>query len=145
MNSGLIVAVAVLVAATIVGVLWRSRQGRLRAVAAPAPASAGPASLLLFTTPTCTTCRQVRAVCAGIEGVHLTEVDATAETRRARSLDVWRAPTLFVLDAAGRPAWRTTGVPSREDLQAAIDATSARAAAPPAPAADRAPAPDRAA
>jgi hypothetical protein len=135
MSSGLILAIAVLVVATGLGFLWRSRQGRFRAVESTpdGAGAAGPVSLLLFTTPTCTTCRQVRAVCAGIEGVRLTEVDATAEPERARSLDVWRAPTLFVLDAAGRPAWRTTGVPTRADLRAALDAVAARG-----PAVDRA-------
>jgi Thioredoxin len=158
MSSGVVVAVVVLAAAVGVGILWRSQQGRLRAVAAPpvaapvapapvapapvapapvAPAPADPVSLLLFTTPACGTCRQVRAVCAEIAGVRLVEVDATVEPERARSLNVWRAPTLFVLDAAGAPAWRTTGVPTRAALLTAVEAVqaveAARAASQPAP------------
>jgi hypothetical protein len=35
-------------------------------------------------------------------------------------LNVWRAPTLIVLDAAGAPAWRATGVPRRDELVAAV-------------------------
>jgi hypothetical protein len=127
-TSGLIVAVAVLAAATVAGVLWQARQGRLRAVprkvsAVVAGGGAGPATLLLFTTPTCGNCHAVRAVSAAVaadlDGVEFHEIDATVEPDRARELNVWRAPTLFVLDAAGAPVWRATGVPRRDDLAAA--------------------------
>jgi thiol-disulfide isomerase/thioredoxin len=126
-SSGLIVAAAVLVAATAAGVLWRARQGRLRAVSAAAVSGAAGAddraTLLLFTTPTCGNCQAVRAVSAAVaadlDGVTFQEVDATVEPDRARELNVWRAPTLFVLDAAGVPVWRATGVPRHDELTAA--------------------------
>ena len=121
-SSGLIVAVAVLVVATATGVLWRSRQGRLRPVSAGA--RGGPATLLLFTTPTCGSCRAVRSVAAAVarevDGVEFREIDATVEPDRARQLNVWRAPTLVVLDAAGAPVWRATGVPRHDELVAAV-------------------------
>jgi thiol-disulfide isomerase/thioredoxin len=121
-SSGLTVAVAVLATATVAGVLWRARQGRLRAVPRAA-GSAGPATLLLFTTPTCGNCHAVRAVSAAVaadlDGVEFHEIDATVEPDRARELNVWRAPTLFVLDATGVPVWRATGVPRQDDLAAA--------------------------
>jgi thiol-disulfide isomerase/thioredoxin len=117
------VAVAVLAAATVAGMLWRTGQGRLRPVARAASAVSGGATLLLFTTPTCGNCHAVRAVsesvAAALPGVEFREVDATVEPDRARELNVWRAPTLFVLDAGGAPVWRATGVPSRDDLVAA--------------------------
>jgi hypothetical protein len=132
-TSGLIVAVAVLATATVAGVLWRAGQGRLRAVpravssaavsALSAGGAAGPATLLLFTTPTCGNCHAVRAVSAAVaadlDGVEFHEIDATVEPDRARELNVWRAPTLFVLDATGAPVWRATGVPRQDDLAAA--------------------------
>ena len=105
-------AVAVLVAATIVGVVWRRGQGRLKG------AGAG-VSLLLFTTPTCTSCARVRELCATIDAPYQ-EVDASVDLDRARAFDVWRAPTLFVLDEEGRPVWRATGVPQRAELEAAV-------------------------
>ena len=118
-------AVAVLVAATGAGLLWRARQGRLRPVPHP-HSSSGGATLLLFTTPTCGNCHSVRAVseavAAAVPGVEFHEVDATVDSDRARDLKVWRAPTLFVLDAAGAPVWRATGVPRRDDLAAAVRA-----------------------
>jgi hypothetical protein len=136
--NGLIVAVAVLVAATVAGALWRARQGRLRAVpgavrvgsggagavrVGSGGAGTGRATLLLFTTPTCGNCHAVRAVstavAADVDGVEFHEIDATVEPNRARELNVWRAPTLFVLDASGAPVWRATGVPRRDDLAAA--------------------------
>jgi hypothetical protein len=119
------VAVAVLAAATGVGLFWRTRQGRLRPVPGARPPGGG-ASLLLFTTPTCGNCHAVRsvskAVAAAVPGVEFHEVDATVDPDRARDLKVWRAPTLFVLDAAGAPVWRATGVPRRDDLAAAVRA-----------------------
>jgi thiol-disulfide isomerase/thioredoxin len=129
-GSGWIVAVAVLAAATGAGLLWRARQGRFRAagsaasaVGSAAHAAGGRATLLLFTTPTCGNCQAVRSVSAGVvaelDGVEFQEVDATVDPDRARDLKVWRAPTLFVLDAAGAPVWWATGVPRRADLMAA--------------------------
>ena len=109
-------AAVVLVAATILGVWWRRQQGRLRAIAPPA---AGAGTLLLFTTPTCTSCHRVRELCATV-GVGYEEVDASVEVDRARAFDVWRAPTLFVIDGAGAPVWRATGVPDRDELVAAL-------------------------
>lgn len=107
-------AVAVLVAATIAGVVWRRGQGRLKSTGA-----GGGVSLLLFTTPTCTTCQRVRDLCATIDAPYQ-EVDASVDLDRARAFDVWRAPTLFVLDEEGTPVWRATGVPERADLEAAV-------------------------
>jgi hypothetical protein len=111
------VAVAVLVAATVAGVLWRRHQGRLRAVG-----SGAGVTLLLFTTPSCTSCRRVRELCATIEHARFEEVDASTDLARARAFDVWRAPTLLVLDRTGAPVWRATGVPAVADLKQAVRA-----------------------
>jgi glutaredoxin len=111
------VAAVVLGAATILGVWWRRRQGRFTAVGTSRAAGAG--TLLLFTTPTCTSCHRVRELCATV-GVGYEEVDASVDVDRARAFDVWRAPTLFVIDGAGVPVWRATGVPDRDELVAAV-------------------------
>lgn len=117
LGGGWAVAVSVLGAATVAGLFWRRRQGRLTPVA---PGSGGAVSLLLFTTPTCSSCARVREICATIDAP-FQEVDASAEIDRARAFDVWRAPTLFVLDREGAPLWRATGVPARADLVAAVN------------------------
>jgi hypothetical protein len=132
-NSGWIVAAAVLAAATVVGVLWQARQGRITAVRTTGAAGlTGTATILLFTTPTCGNCHAVRAVAAAVAadvaGVRFQEVDATVEPDRARDLNVWRAPTLIILDGNGEARWRATGVPRRDELAAA--ARSAVADAP---------------
>ncbi|GIJ50512.1 thiol reductase thioredoxin [Virgisporangium aliadipatigenens] len=113
-------AVAVLAVATIFGLVWRSRQGRLVRVAEAA--ASGPVTLLQFSAPACGPCRQVRALCESLAGpdVRHVEVDAAADPDRSREFDVLRTPTLLVLDAAGTPVWRTVGVPRRADLEAAL-------------------------
>jgi thiol-disulfide isomerase/thioredoxin len=118
-GSGVVVAVAVLAVATIVGLAWRSRQGLLVRVGA---AVSGPVTLLQFSAPACGPCRQVRALCASLAGpdVRHVEVDAATDPGRLREFDVLRTPTLLVLDAAGTPVWRTVGVPRRADLEAAL-------------------------
>jgi thiol-disulfide isomerase/thioredoxin len=120
MGAGLIVAIAVLAVATLVGVVWRSRQGRL--VRVGAAGVRGPVTLLQFSAPACGPCRQVRALCESLAGpdVRHVEVDAAGEPERLREFDVLRTPTLLVLDAAGTPVWRTVGVPRRADLEAAL-------------------------
>ena len=116
-------AVVVLATATVVGVGWRRAQGRLKSVAPGRPTKTGDGgtgvSLLLFTTPTCSTCARVREICATIDAPYQ-EVDASVDPDRARAFDVWRAPTLFVLDHTGAPVWRATGVPTKTDLEAAV-------------------------
>jgi hypothetical protein len=66
----------------------------------------------------------VRVLCAGVaastDGVTHVEIDVDTDLAAARSLDVWRVPTLLVIDPAGRPAWRAVGVPRRSDLEAAV-------------------------
>jgi thiol-disulfide isomerase/thioredoxin len=127
---GLVVVVAVLATATVGGLLYRARSGRLT----PAPATALPAglldgpaegvTLLHFSSATCGPCRQVRAVCtdlsATMAGVRHVEIDADEHLDAARELDIWRLPTLLVVDRRGRIAQRAVGVPDRAALSAAV-------------------------
>ncbi len=130
---GLVVVVAVLATATVGGLLYRARSGRLT----PAPAGELPAgllegfhgsadgvTLLHFSSATCGPCRQVRAVCADLSatmaGVRHVEIDADEHLDAARQLDIWRLPTLLVVDRRGRIAQRAVGVPDRTALTAAV-------------------------
>jgi thiol-disulfide isomerase/thioredoxin len=149
MSVGVIVAVAVLVLGTGIG-LWRRRvSGRFRPVPVPSGASAlspssvaaagarldpellaalgvGPAraTLLQFSSAFCAPCRALRRVSAEVAamvpGVQHIEVDAESHLDVVRALDVWRTPTLFVLDADGRVAKRASGVPAKPQLIAAL-------------------------
>ena len=127
---GLLIAAAVLAVTAVAGVLWRRRSGRLHADApARLPAGLVPApgasvTLVQFSSATCAPCRQVRAVCADLSttmaGVRHVEVDADEHLDAARELDIWRLPTLLVVDRQGRIAQRAVGVPDRAALSAAV-------------------------
>ena len=127
---GLLVAVAVLAVVAAVGLVWRSRSGRLqpsgpaRVPAGLLPEPAGAVTLLQFSSATCAPCRQVRAACADVAedltGVRHVEIDAEERLDAARALNVWRLPTLLVVDRQGRVARRAVGVPDRAALRAAV-------------------------
>jgi thiol-disulfide isomerase/thioredoxin len=147
-SVGLIVVVAVLIIGIAIGGWRRRTDGRLRPAPAPAAAAApadsvapdverldpdlltalgvapGQATLLQFSSAFCAPCRAVRRVSsevAGmIPGVQHVEVDAESHLDAVRALDIWRTPTLLVLEADGRVSRRATGVPAKAQLIAAI-------------------------
>jgi thiol-disulfide isomerase/thioredoxin len=147
------VAVAVLVLGLAVGLWRRSTGGRLRTVrpdtGAPAsePDRVDPAllttlgvepagaTLLQFSSAFCAPCRAVRRVstevAALLPDVRHVEVDAEGHLDAVRALNVWRTPTLFVLDSGGRIVKRATGVPAKPQLIAALaEVLPARESAP---------------
>jgi thiol-disulfide isomerase/thioredoxin len=85
---------------------------------------AAQATLLQFSSAFCAPCRAVRRVssevAALLPGVQHVDVDAESHLGAVRALNIWRTPTLFVLDADGRVARRATGVPSKAQLIAAL-------------------------
>jgi thiol-disulfide isomerase/thioredoxin len=128
-----VVVVAVLATATLGGLLYRARSGRLTPASATelpvglldgVDGSTEGVTLLHFSSATCGPCRQVRAVCADlsttIAGVRHVEIDADEHLDAARELDIWRLPTLLVVDRRGRIAQRAVGVPDRAALSAAV-------------------------
>jgi thiol-disulfide isomerase/thioredoxin len=135
---GLLAVAAVLIIGIVVG-LWRRRvDGRLRAAKAAAvdderldaglltALGVGPAqaTLLQFSSAFCAPCRALRRVSSEVAGlvpgVQHVEVDAESHLDEVRALDIWRTPTLLVLDANGRVTKRATGVPSKPQLIAAL-------------------------
>ncbi|WP_328466966.1 thioredoxin family protein [Actinoplanes sp. NBC_00393] len=82
------------------------------------------ATLLQFSTAFCAPCRAMRRVSAEVAallpGVRHVEVDAESHLDEVRALDIWRTPTLLVLDADGRVTRRATGVPTKPHLIAAL-------------------------
>ncbi|GAA3222884.1 TlpA family protein disulfide reductase [Dactylosporangium siamense] len=124
-----IVVVALLAFATVVGLVYRARYGRLHAAGGDLPPGLlAPArdtvTLLHFSSATCAPCRQVRAVCAdlagGLDGVRHVELDADEHLDAVRDLGIWRLPTLLVVDRRGNIAQRTVGVPDRASLRATV-------------------------
>jgi thiol-disulfide isomerase/thioredoxin len=131
MAAGLIVAVVVLAVGTVAGLWWRRRDGRVRAVTDPgvdlAPLGVRPGvpvTLLQFSSAFCAPCRATRQVCADVAGrftgVHHLEVDAAEHLDLARQLDIWRTPTVLVVDATGAIVHRASGIPTAAHVIAAI-------------------------
>ncbi len=144
--TGPLVAVAVLVVATGGGLLLRRRNGLFRAVAPgrdapglsakpieaaidPMLASLGvipgtPVTLLQFSSAFCAPCRTTRVLCADVAervpGVRHVELDAESHLEAVRALDIWRTPTVLVIDADGTVRRRASGAPTRAQLLAAV-------------------------
>lgn len=135
--TGLWIAVAVLIAATVFGLVRRHRDGVLRArgeKGGEVTETIGPddvgaelgekATLLQFSSAFCAPCRATRRVLGEVSGmvdgvVHV-ELDAEAHLDLVRRLNVVRTPTVLVLDAAGRVVRRAAGAPRKPDVIAAL-------------------------
>jgi thiol-disulfide isomerase/thioredoxin len=134
--SSLLVRVSVLVAAValsvVVAAVLRRRAGRVRVVTdggTLSPADVGhplgaEATLVQFSTETCTPCRAVRRLldehAAATPGVAHVEVDAERRLDLARRFNVLRTPTVLVLDADGRVTARFSGVPTSDQVRDAV-------------------------
>lgn len=137
MSPGVVVLVVAVLVALAVGGVLRARAGRVRAVApgaadpavaallpaAGVPAGTGPV-LLHFSADWCGPCARVRPVvarvAADLPGLRHAEVDVVAAPELSAALGVLSLPTVVVLDAAGAPRWRVSGVPAAADLVAEL-------------------------
>jgi thiol-disulfide isomerase/thioredoxin len=127
-----VIALAAAVAvAAVVGVWWRSRQGRLTdgRPAAYAWDDLGVelgdrATFVQFSSAFCQPCRATRVVLSQlvgqVEGVSHREVDAESHLDAVRALGVHKTPTTLVLDGRGREVARAAGVPRREQVLALL-------------------------
>jgi thiol-disulfide isomerase/thioredoxin len=126
------VSAAVVLMASVIGVTWRARNGRFRTPAAPTTEPAleslgvtpGVVTLLQFSTAFCAPCRSTRAFCAEVAktvpGVRHLEIDAESHLDEVRALDVWRTPTVLVINAEGQIRNRASGATNRAQLLAAV-------------------------
>jgi thiol-disulfide isomerase/thioredoxin len=140
---GVIVLVAALAVSSAAGLVWRQRNGVMRAPRVPdagrrtAPGGdpavtsaelgaplGSKATLVQFSTAFCAPCRATRRVLAEVagmtDGVAHVEIDAESRLDLVRSLDVRRTPTVFVLGPDGRIAKRASGQPRKADVIAAL-------------------------
>ncbi|HEY6424782.1 MAG TPA: thioredoxin family protein [Pseudonocardiaceae bacterium] len=130
--TGLVAALGALAAATVSGLVWRSRQGRLRTVAAatlPEPVlrqvdATAAVTLLQLTTPICARCPQAHVVlgelAAATPGIRHTELDLAAYPELAGNLGVRSTPTTLVISRSGHELFRVAGVPRRAELLHAL-------------------------
>ncbi len=84
----------------------------------------GP-TIVHLSAPWCGPCATVRRVvdqvCADLPGVSHMEIDMDANPDAARKLSVLSLPTTFVFDADGRQHYRTSGVPTDDELRSALE------------------------
>jgi thiol-disulfide isomerase/thioredoxin len=141
--TGVIVLLAVLLAVSALGMVWRARNGRLRpagtraADGGPAPAGSealteaelgrplgGRATLVQFSSAFCAPCRATRVilddVAGRVDGVAHVEIDAESRLDLVRRLDIRRTPTVLVLGPDGRIARRASGQPRKADVLAVL-------------------------
>jgi thiol-disulfide isomerase/thioredoxin len=131
---GLVVAIGVLAAGTVFGLVRRRRDGVLRSgkaegdrvdLAAELGVEPGTrATLLQFSSVFCAPCRATKRVLEEVadlvDGVRHVEVDAESHLDLVRRLDVMRTPTVFVLDGAGQVVRKAVGQPRKADVIAAL-------------------------
>lgn len=134
--TGLVVCLAVLLAAGAYGLVHRRRDGRIRVRTKDgderltAGDLGGPlgerATLVQFSSAFCAPCRATRRVLddvAGmVEGVRHVEIDAEAHLELVRRLSILKTPTVLVLDADGAIVRRAAGQPRKADVIAALGA-----------------------
>ncbi|MDF5751785.1 thioredoxin family protein [Spongiactinospora sp. TRM90649] len=131
--DGLLVVVATLLLASVAGVVWRRRQGRItdRGGNVLTPDEIGGelgerATLVQFSSAFCQPCRATRRILgevAGmVPGVRHVEIDAESRLDLVRSLGVLSTPTVLVLDRAGNEVRRASGLPRKADVIAALGA-----------------------
>jgi thiol-disulfide isomerase/thioredoxin len=84
------------------------------------------ATLVQFSTEFCAYCGPTRELLAGVarerDGVAFVEIDAARRMDLAKRLRVMSTPTVLVLDAGGTIERRSSGLPRKPDLLAAVGA-----------------------
>jgi len=140
-----LLVLALLVVATVLGLWWRSRNGRYTAVdpvlLADAPADAADDSRLTaddlgaplgsrvtfvqFSSEVCAPCRRTHAVLAQLVSEHddlsHVEMDVVEHLGLVRRFGIMRTPTTLLLDARGVVVGRLSGATDRRQALAALD------------------------
>jgi thiol-disulfide isomerase/thioredoxin len=131
MVGGLVV-IGTLLVASVVGVLLRRRDGRVRvdqARAVPDDVRAvldprAAITLVQLSTTFCAPCRHARVVLTSLagatDGLAHADIDLTDRPHLAKSLAVLRTPTTLAVTASGTEILRVGGVPERDSLLAAL-------------------------
>jgi thiol-disulfide isomerase/thioredoxin len=130
-----LVLVVVLLVATAAGLIWRARNGRVRAKEDKIvqndiwgelgihPADA-EVTLVQFSSAFCAPCRVTRRVLADVAAqlpaIKHVEVDAESHLDAVRALDVRSTPTTLLVDPSGRIAGRAVGAPRKTEVLAAL-------------------------
>lgn len=135
--SAVFVVMGLIAVATVVGVIWQHRNGRVSARSASGaqivrPADVGSeapfgdrATLLQFSTEFCTYCPATRRLLGGIaertDGVTHVDIDLTHSPELAQRFKVLQTPTTLLLDGRGAVRARIGGAPKRAELEASLE------------------------
>lgn len=140
-TTALGVVAALLIVATLTGVLLGRRTGRLRGVKPTQridPADfgtrefGGGGTIIQFSTEYCTRCPSVRRVISQVvenrPGLDFIHVDVTHRPELASRYRLTQSPTVLILDGSGTARSRLAGAFSRATLSDGIESTIGRAA-----------------
>ncbi|TFC43856.1 thioredoxin [Cryobacterium sp. TMT1-21] len=126
---------ALVAGATVLGLLWRARQGRTAPVRADAPLTpadvGSPVSfgalgtLLQFSTDHCARCPGTHALLTRLAesrpGVAHVDIDITHRRDLANRFGIMQTPTTLILDETGRVRARIGGAPNRAGILEHLD------------------------
>ncbi|GAA2728816.1 thioredoxin family protein [Actinocorallia aurantiaca] len=128
--TGVMAVIGTLGLATVFGLVWQRRTGRLKEQdvrgewAFELGALGERATLVQFSSAFCAPCRATKRVLAEVaelvEGVRHVEIDAESRLDLVRELNILKTPTVLVLDASGRIVQRAAGQPRKADVIAAL-------------------------
>lgn len=122
-----IVLSALVLGSTLLGLWWRSRQGRARGATGEAVefATGSGATLLQFSTEVCSPCRATHTVLHGIaearHDVTHVDLDVTRRPELASRFRILQTPTTLILDARGQVRARIGGAARPETVRAELD------------------------
>jgi thiol-disulfide isomerase/thioredoxin len=130
--TGALVLIGTLVLASVVGLVIRARNGRIRRARATSALpedvrralAPGEVTLVQLSTTFCAPCRHARIVLSHLAertaGLRHTEFDLTDRLDLARELSVARTPTTLAIDEHGTELLRVGGVPKPDALLDAL-------------------------
>lgn len=134
--SAVLIVLGLIVVATVVGLVWQRRTGRVTARRASEAEIVRPAdvrteapfgeraTLLQFSTEFCTYCPATRKLLGGIaertDGVTHVDIDLTHSPELAQRFNVLQTPTTLLLDGRGAVRARVGGAPKRAELEASL-------------------------
>jgi thiol-disulfide isomerase/thioredoxin len=123
--------VLILLISTLIGLLYRSKNGvitkkrRLHISEAEFAGAYGKrVTILQFSTTFCSQCRAAKSLISDVvkdqSDISYLEIDAESNLALVRKVDVRSTPTTIFLDKAGFEIARATGAPKRDQLQKVI-------------------------
>jgi thiol-disulfide isomerase/thioredoxin len=114
------VLIGLVAVATVLGLVWRASQGRVRTASGQIDGIelGSHATLLQLSSEVCAPCRATSKVLGGIHelGVHHVEVDIADRPDLASRFNILQTPTTLILDASGAVRARIGGAVRRDTV-----------------------------